>query len=162
MKLVSAIIKCCKLNVVDKFLTNVHPELQSQNTKKSNVKNKQGSYDEHYLKDEDDGRNKIFRLQMSLVRVFHRLLWFGPRLPPFEGTTYSANKRTVSSNEGMTAADLERSIAQLDRRISVIERDHNYPKKVSLTLNSVSARPRPPAIIFFVLVGNVGIGLPQF
>ena len=120
----------------------MHPELQSQNTKKSNVKNKQGSY-EHNLKDEDDGRNKIFRLQMSLIRVFHRLLWFGPRLPPFEGTTYSANKRTVSSNEGMTAADLERSIAQLDRRISVIERDHNYPKKVSLTLNSVSARARP-------------------
>ena len=67
---------------------------------------------------------------MSLILVFHRLVCLVPRLPLME-VTYSANRRTISSNKGVTVADLERSIAQLDKRICVIERDHNYPKKVS-------------------------------
>ena len=67
---------------------------------------------------------------MSLLLVFHRVVLrsIGKRLPSL-GVTYPVT-RTVTSNEGLTVADLERCIAQLDRRIRVIEDDHNYPKKV--------------------------------
>ena len=67
--------------------------------------------------------------KMSLILVFRRVVLRSPskRLPSL-GVPFT---RTVTSNEeGLTVADLERCIAQLDRRIRVIEDDHNYPKKV--------------------------------
>ena len=65
---------------------------------------------------------------MSLILVFRRVVVRSPcnRLPSL-GVPFT---RTVTSNEGLTVADLERRIAQLDRRIRAIEEDHNYPKKV--------------------------------
>jgi len=66
---------------------------------------------------------------MSLILVFRRVVLRSPskRLPSL-GVPFT---RTVTSNEGLTVADLERRIAQLDRRIRAIEEDHNYPKKVT-------------------------------
>ena len=65
---------------------------------------------------------------MTLILVFRRVVLRSPskRLPSL-GVPFT---RTVTSNEGLTVDDLERRIAQLDRRIRVIEEDHNYPKKV--------------------------------
>ena len=69
---------------------------------------------------------------MSLRLVFQRLVCPGPGnwFPPTK-VTYLANTRTVSSDERLTVADLERSLSQMDRKIREIERDNNYPKKVS-------------------------------
>ena len=45
--------------------------------------------------------------------------------------TGSVRNRTNPPNTETTVAELEKSIAQLNRRISAIERDHSYPLKVS-------------------------------
>ena len=75
---------------------------------------------------EDNDRTNTSK--MSLILVFRRVVLRSPskRLPSL-GVPFT---RTVTSNEGLTVADLERRIAQLDRRIRAIEEDHNYPKKV--------------------------------
>ena len=50
---------------------------------------------------------------------------------PRSSLTCSIRNRTNPSSTETTVAELEKSIAQLNRRISAIERDHSYPVKVS-------------------------------